>query len=142
MGQLAVAAADRASCSPQKLDPKVARPLCRRTSQITADPGRQTPTQTRRTEASWALANSGDVNVTKSLWAAVQGDPVFMRRVNGWLAVVWVVMIPISYELGWLKSVAFVSALSLWALVSVCMAGGSRRGAPRGRPGRAGGAPG
>ena len=21
----------------------------------------------------------------KSLWAAVQGDPVFMRRVNGWL---------------------------------------------------------
>ncbi len=27
-------------------------------------------------------------------------------------------MIPISYELGWLKSVAFVSALSLWALVS------------------------
>jgi hypothetical protein len=41
-----------------------------------------------------------------------------MRRVNGWLAVFWVAMIPISYELGWLKSVAFVSALSLWALVS------------------------
>jgi hypothetical protein len=32
--------------------------------------------------------------------------------------VFWVAMIPISYELGWLKSVAFVSALSLWALVS------------------------
>ena len=27
-------------------------------------------------------------------------------------------MIPVSYELGWLKSVAYVSALSLWALVS------------------------
>jgi hypothetical protein len=27
-------------------------------------------------------------------------------------------MIPVSYELGWLKSVAFVSALSLWALVA------------------------
>ena len=58
------------------------------------------------------------VNVVKSLWASVQGDPVFMRRVNGWLAVFWIAMIPISAELGWLKSVAYVSALSLWALVS------------------------
>jgi hypothetical protein len=41
-----------------------------------------------------------------------------MRRVNGWLAVFWVAMIPVSYELGWLKSVTYVSALSLWALVS------------------------
>ena len=41
-----------------------------------------------------------------------------MRRVNGWLAVFWIAMIPVSYELGWLKSVAYVSALSLWALVS------------------------
>ena len=54
----------------------------------------------------------------KSLWAAVQGDPVFMRRVNGWLAIFWVAMIPISYEEGWLNSVTYVSALSLWALVS------------------------
>ena len=54
----------------------------------------------------------------RSLWASVQGSPVFMRRVNGWLAVVWVVMIPVSYELHWLASVTYVSALSLWALVS------------------------
>ena len=27
-------------------------------------------------------------------------------------------MIPVSYALGWLKSVVYVSALSLWALVS------------------------
>jgi len=54
----------------------------------------------------------------KSLWAMVQGDPVFMRRVNGWLAVFWVVMIPISIAAGWLNSVVYVSALSLWALVS------------------------
>ena len=54
----------------------------------------------------------------KRLWAAVQGDPVFMRRVNGWLAVFWVAMIPISYAEGWLNSVTYVSALSLWALVS------------------------
>jgi hypothetical protein len=58
------------------------------------------------------------MNVAKSLWAAIQGDPVFMRRVNGWLAIFWIAMIPISFSLGWLKSVVYVSALSLWALVS------------------------
>jgi hypothetical protein len=58
------------------------------------------------------------VNVVKSLWGIVQGDPVFMRRLNGWLTILWVVMIPVSYELGWLQKVAYVSALSLWALVS------------------------
>jgi hypothetical protein len=56
--------------------------------------------------------------VIKSLWASVQGDPVFMRKVNGWLTIFWVVMIPISLATGWVKSVVYVSALSLWALVS------------------------
>jgi hypothetical protein len=41
-----------------------------------------------------------------------------MRRLNGWLTLCWVAMIPVSFELGWLKSVTYVSALSLWALVS------------------------
>jgi hypothetical protein len=41
-----------------------------------------------------------------------------MRRVNGWLTVFWIVMIPISVATGWVKSVVYVSALSLWALVS------------------------
>jgi hypothetical protein len=54
----------------------------------------------------------------KSLWAAVQGDPIFMRRVNGWLTLFWLVMIPVSLATGWVKSVVYVSALSLWALVS------------------------
>lgn len=54
----------------------------------------------------------------KSLWASVQGSPIFMRRVNGWLAIFWVVMIPVSYYMHWLSSVIFVSAISLWALVS------------------------
>jgi hypothetical protein len=58
------------------------------------------------------------VNVAKSLWASVQGDPVFMRRINGWLTIFWVLMIPISMMMGWLNSVVYVSALSLWALVS------------------------
>jgi hypothetical protein len=57
-------------------------------------------------------------SVARSVWTSVQGDPVFMRRLNGWLTIFWLVMIPISLAMGWLHSVAFVSALSLWALVS------------------------
>ncbi|HEV8103157.1 MAG TPA: hypothetical protein VGP69_05420 [Gaiellaceae bacterium] len=41
-----------------------------------------------------------------------------MRRVNGWLTMFWLVMIPISYTMHWLSSVVYVSALSLWALVA------------------------
>jgi hypothetical protein len=57
-------------------------------------------------------------SVASSLWASIEGDPVFMRRVNGWLTLFWVVMIPVAYSTGWLRSVTFVSTLSLWALVS------------------------
>jgi hypothetical protein len=38
--------------------------------------------------------------------------------VNGWLTMFWIAMIPVSYLAGWLNSVVYVSALSLWALVS------------------------
>ena len=58
------------------------------------------------------------VSVVESLWASVQGDPVFMRRVNGWLTIFWLLMIPISIATGWIHSVTYVAALSLWALVS------------------------
>jgi hypothetical protein len=56
--------------------------------------------------------------VVKSLWASVQGDPVFMRRVNGWLTIFWLAMIPVSILTHWISSVTYVAALSLWALVS------------------------
>jgi hypothetical protein len=56
--------------------------------------------------------------MVRSLWGSIQGDPVFMRRLNGWLTILWIVMIPISLPTGWVKSVVYVSALSLWALVS------------------------
>jgi uncharacterized membrane protein len=46
------------------------------------------------------------------------GDPVFMRRVNGCLTLFWILMIPISIATHWISSVAYVAALSLWALVS------------------------
>jgi hypothetical protein len=58
------------------------------------------------------------LSVIKSLWAMVQDDAVFMRRVNGWATVFWLIMIPVSIVTGWVHSVVYVSALSLWALVS------------------------
>ena len=72
----------------------------------------------------WGMSRGDDlrtgvgVAVMKSLWASIQGDPVFMRRVNGWLTVFWILMIPFSILFGLLSSVSYVSALSLWALVS------------------------
>ena len=54
------------------------------------------------------------MNVVRS----IQGDPVFMRRVNGWFTVFWLAMIPVSLLTGWISSVTYVAALSLWALVS------------------------
>ena len=41
-----------------------------------------------------------------------------MRRVNGWLTVFWLVMIPVSISTGWISSVTYVACLSLWTLVS------------------------
>ena len=58
------------------------------------------------------------MRLVRSLWSACQGDARFMRRLNAWLTIFWVAMIPISYSFGWLRSVTFVSALSLWALVA------------------------
>ena len=54
----------------------------------------------------------------KSLWALVQGDPKFMRAVNGWLTILWIMMIPVSFVTGWINSVTYVAVMSLWALVS------------------------
>ena len=58
------------------------------------------------------------MSVMKSLWASIQGDPTFMRRVNGWLTIFWILMIPFSIATGWISSVTYVACLSLWALVS------------------------
>ena len=57
-------------------------------------------------------------STVKALWASVQGDPVFMRRVNGWLTIFWIVMIPVSLATGWLQQRRVRVGLSLWALVS------------------------
>lgn len=38
-----------------------------------------------------------------------------LQRLHGWLAVVWIVMVPLAIVTGWLWSVAFVSACSIYA---------------------------
>jgi hypothetical protein len=40
------------------------------------------------------------------------------KPLNGWLTIFWIVMIPVSLVTGWISSVTYVAALSLWALVS------------------------
>ena len=54
----------------------------------------------------------------KVVWTSVLESPVVMRKLNGWLTMFWLAMIPVSLATGWVKSVTYVSALSLWALVS------------------------
>jgi hypothetical protein len=56
--------------------------------------------------------------MSRSLLALVESSPAFMQHLNGGLTVLWIVMVPLSYVAGWLDSVVYVSALSLWALVS------------------------
>ena len=58
------------------------------------------------------------MSVVRSIWASVQGDPKLMRAINGWLTIVWLIMIPVSIITDWISSVTYVAALSLWALVS------------------------
>jgi hypothetical protein len=45
-------------------------------------------------------------------------DPAKFRKVNGWLTVLWLILIPVSAVLGLLTSVVYVSALSLYAIVT------------------------
>ena len=53
----------------------------------------------------------------KSLWASVQGDPVFMRKVNGWATVVWLILaVPICVFLS--SSVPFLVFISVYAVVT------------------------
>lgn len=57
------------------------------------------------------------MNVIKTLWASVQGDPVVMRRINGWLTIVWLVAaLPVCLFLS--SSVPFLVFISVYAVVT------------------------
>lgn len=57
------------------------------------------------------------MNGMKSLWASVMDNPRFMRKLNGWLTVVWfVAAFPICI---WLSdSVPFLVFISVYAVVT------------------------
>jgi hypothetical protein len=55
--------------------------------------------------------------VIRSLWATVQDDPTFMRKLNGWLAVLWfLAAVPICIYLA--TSVPFLVFISVYAVVT------------------------
>jgi hypothetical protein len=63
--------------------------------------------------------------VSKSLWAMVQGDPVFMRKTNGWLVWFWLANFPpviACYLLApdfWAQaSILYLALVSIYANVS------------------------
>ena len=64
------------------------------------------------------LTATMSMTAIRTICSEVRSNAVLMRRLNGWLTIAWIVMIPVSIALGWIDSVAYVSALSLWALVS------------------------
>jgi hypothetical protein len=52
-----------------------------------------------------------------SLPTQLGDNPHVMKRVQGWLTLFWIVMIPISAVTGLVRSVSYISYLSLIALV-------------------------
>ena len=53
----------------------------------------------------------------KSLWASVQGDPIFMRKFNGWATIIWfTAALPICLFLS--NSVPFLVFISVYAVVT------------------------
>lgn len=49
--------------------------------------------------------------------AAFLARPIVLRRFHGWSTVFWIFMTPISFITGLASLTAYVTALSLWALV-------------------------
>jgi hypothetical protein len=58
------------------------------------------------------------MNVMKTLWASIQGDPKFMSKLHGWLTIIWAFVTIPMLVLGWYQSIAFISVLSLYAIVT------------------------
>lgn len=57
------------------------------------------------------------MNISRSLWASIQGDPIFMRKLHGWLTVIWfVAAFPIM--IFWSQSVVFLVFVSVYAVVT------------------------
>ena len=57
------------------------------------------------------------MNVAKSLWASIQGDPRTMRILHGWLTVIWfLAAFPIMFF--WSENIKFLVFISVYAVVT------------------------
>lgn len=57
------------------------------------------------------------MNVLKTLWAAIQDDPVWMKRIHGWLTVIWfIAAFPIMVF--WYDNITFLVFVSVYAVVT------------------------
>lgn len=63
------------------------------------------------------LTDTSCMSMVKSLWASVQDDPIFMRKLNGWATVIWfIAALPICIFLA--SSVPFLVFISVYAVVT------------------------
>lgn len=58
------------------------------------------------------------MNMLKTLWASTIENPSVFKTFNGYMTVFWIVMVPVSVFAGWVNSVQYVSALSIYALIT------------------------
>jgi hypothetical protein len=57
------------------------------------------------------------LNVARSLWASIQGDPAYMRKLHGYLTVLWfVAAFPIMFY--WSENIKFLVFVSVYAVVT------------------------
>ncbi len=55
--------------------------------------------------------------IVHSLWASIQGDPRLMRRLHGWLTIIWfAASFPIMYF--WSENIKFLVFVSVYAVVT------------------------
>lgn len=45
-------------------------------------------------------------------------NPVLFKKFNGWMTIFWIIMVPVSILTGWVNSVEYVAALSIYALIT------------------------
>jgi hypothetical protein len=45
-------------------------------------------------------------------------DPTFLRKFHGWATIFFIILVIPTFIFGWYSSVAYVSILSVWALVA------------------------
>lgn len=57
------------------------------------------------------------MNTAKALWAMVEGDPRFMRRLHGWLTILWL-LAAVPVLLWWRDSIPVLVFISIYANVA------------------------